>query len=246
MGLQFESVGFGRKSHEMIKKAMFYDFDGIIIDSISESYYLSKEVFFGFAILGPEEKEIKSLFYKYRGLVGPSYQFCILMESIKKYMNNEIGNIPNTFNYLDKKISNNKKKKFEFLFFQTRRFNQSNIKDWLQLHTLTDFGRTLVSKSLDHHYIITTKDKRSVDLLLKYFDIHPKKIYDREFYEKMDSKGNIISDFLNSTDFDKAVFIDDSIDHLKSVNDNRVDCYFGDWGYGENDKNSSFPVYKFS
>ena len=33
----------------------------------------------------------------------------------------------------------------------------------------------------------------------------------------------------------RGIFIDDAVGHLKTVTDKRVECYFADWGYGEND-----------
>ena len=39
-----------------------------------------------------------------------------------------------------------------------------------------------------------------------------------------------------------ALFLDDAVEHLDTIKDRRVKCFFADWGYGEN---SSYEVYKF-
>ena len=39
---------------------------------------------------------------------------------------------------------------------------------------------------------------------------------------------------LDKMNKNNAIFIDDAIEHLETVADRRVDCYFADWGYGEN------------
>ena len=55
----------------------------------------------------------------------------------------------------------------------------------------------------------------------------------------------LILDFINRKvvldkfEIKEAVFLDDAIEHLETVNDPRVICLFADWGYGEN---SNFKI----
>ena len=45
-----------------------------------------------------------------------------------------------------------------------------NMNNWLNLHELTRFGKTIQQlEDYRNHYIITTKDKDSVKLLCDYF-----------------------------------------------------------------------------
>ena len=81
--------------------------------------------------------------------------------------------------------------------------------------------------------------------MLRHFGIRLKNIFDKNDYNKMGSKGDIITNILNRTKYREAIFIDDSIDHLKSVNDSRVKCYLADWGYTINDTNGIFSKYKY-
>ena len=39
-------------------------------------------------------------------------------------------------------------------------------------------------------------------------------------------KGEIISSIMDEKNLKEAIFIDDSQDHLKSVNDKRVNCFY--------------------
>ena len=55
------------------------DLDGVIIDSIEECYRNSVITFHGRKIINKAEKE---LFYKYRGEVGPAFEYYFLMTAI--------------------------------------------------------------------------------------------------------------------------------------------------------------------
>ena len=226
-------------------EATFLDFDGVVVDSIDECYKISKESFFGFCKCPINEEEYKSLFYKNRYLVRPLHEYMNLHQTLLKYFEKTIteSEIQKTFIDFQKLTTQKTQDRFEYTFLKIREYHRQDLDKWLSMHNLTNFGKTLQSRELNDHFVITTKDKKSVQLLCNHFDIKLKIIFDKDDYRMNGSKGNIIRLFLNKSLYDKAIFVDDSIEHLQSINDPRVDVYFANWAY---DKNSNgFKVYKY-
>lgn len=220
-------------------KAIFLDFDGVIVDSIYECYEVSKKcIDFQTKIYEPKYKE---LFYKYRFLVRPAYEYLYLHKAIRSYIDNK-SDIESSFKKQKNILTKEEVLKFENSFFSQRSKLQKSTREWINMHNLTNFAKSLQNKSLDNYFIITTKDKISVEILLKHYSINIETIFDKNNYIKHGSKGAIIKDFLDNSDYNKAYFIDDSSEHLKSVNDNRVKCFFANWGY---EKKSDFKIYNY-
>lgn len=224
-------------------KAFFLDFDGVIIDSIDECFLLSKDVYYGFSHFKYDINTYKKTFYRYRGFVNPPFEYMVLHKTIESYLKNNSLDFKLKFTELKKNIIEDQKNKFEYLFFQLRKYYQEDINNWLSLHKITDYGKTLQNKKLPDYFIVTTKNKESVRLLLNHYNIRIEKIFDIENHRLLMSKGNIISNFLDSSKYNQAVFIDDSVENLNSVKDKRIKCYFADWGYGSN---TQYENYKFS
>lgn len=215
-------------------QATFLDFDGVIIDSIYECFIISRDTYYGSRSFGDEDR-IKELFWKYRGLVGPAYQYLVLFKAIDNCIGLLEFDLEREFCYLDQNIDLKTKNEFEESFFSTRKFYQKDLKQWLSLNPLTEYGKTLCERPNTDCFIITTKDKDSVRLLLKHHRIKMIEIFDKTDYHTCHSKGNIITDFLNNhPEYTDAIFVDDYEKHLDSANDKRITCYFADWGYGQN------------
>ena len=116
--------------------------------------------------------------------------------------------------------------------------------EWLNMHELTEFGKFIQQvEDYTNYYIITTKDKDSVKLLSDYFSISINNIFSKDDYNSYGSKGKIISDFINNSEYDSVVFIDDSVKHLDSVDDTRVKLFFADWGYDI--KKNKYKIYDY-
>lgn len=223
-------------------KAFFLDFDGVIIDSVNECFLVSKDIYYGFANFKYDINVYKKIFYAFRGLVNPPFEYIVLHKTIECYLKNNSLDFKLKFAELKKGVNQDQKNKFGCLFFQLRKYYQKDINNWLSLHHITDFGKTLQNKKLPDYFIVTTKNKESVRLLLNYFNIKIENIFDIEYYRQLGSKGKIISNFLDNSKYNEAVFIDDSVENLYSANDKRIKCYFADWGYGAN---TTYENYKF-
>ena len=132
--------------------------------------------------------------------------------------------------------------RFEFLFFSKRTYYQkTNFLKWVELNPITDFGNYLISRNNEDIYIVTTKNRFATEALLKHYKISVREIFANDEIKTFGTKGKLISNILDRESIDQAYFIDDSISHLETVDDNRIKCFFADWGYGEiGEKKDSF------
>ncbi|MFC1747417.1 HAD family hydrolase [Pseudomonadota bacterium] len=216
--------------------AVILDFDGVVVDSIEECYQVAKEAYFGFADIPVNEKALKEVFFKYRGIVRPAYQYLFLMRAIvENDCADRKNGIYSRFYELEEATDQSVRAHFETVFFGLRGLKQQDIQSWIQLNPLTEYGKTLVGKKLGDYCIVTTKDRFSVEQLLMHNNIAIDLIYDRDDYKQYGNKGEIITKFLDENEqYESAIFVDDAAEHLDTVKDSRVKNYFADWGYGEN------------
>lgn len=225
-----------------MKTIVCLDFDGVIVDSITECLTVSKKAFMS---EGFQPEEIDRIFYPYRFLVRPAYQYGFLIEAIEYIIENEEPeqSVVSKFNEIDKSATADKKREHARRFFEAREALRQNEQYWVDLHSLTDFGKSIVGKDLANHCIVTTKDKKSVEILSRAYDLRISDIYSKEDFDRTNSKGEILIGILEHSDYEAVVFVDDSVEHLDSVGDERVKCYFANWGYDA--RPNDYPVYIF-
>ena len=222
-------------------KALFLDVDGVIINSIDECYLISSEVYFKDFKSKSSATKTKELFYQHRGLVRPVYQYMILFQAIESVQQGNGSDIEQKFFELDRSSHVDENKKFENLFFGLRKRYQTDLTSWIKMNPLTPFGQTLKDKKLPDTYFITTKDAVSVNHISKHYNIETGDIFDKEAYSLFGSKGKIITNFLSKQNiYNSAIFVDDAVEHLDTVDDSRIKCYFANWGYGNN---RDYPEY---
>lgn len=227
-----------------MKKAVLLDFDGVLVDSIHECYEISRIAYSGFTNVF-EEKKHKDLFYSFRWLVRPAQHYLALHKAIAEVIatNKNESQLEEIFHFYTTTVSEKDFELYEYTFFKTREFFQQNISLWLNQHSLTEFGKTLQNKPLEGYHVVTTKNKKSVELLLQHFQISIDSIYDKEDFRRLVDKGKMIDEIMKINSYSEAIFIDDSVKHLEAVNNPNVKVYFADWGY-DNDP-GNFEIYKY-
>lgn len=219
------------------------DFDGVVIDSIEECYKISKQVFYGFYQFPFNAEEYKNLFFKYRGLVGPAHEYFIIHKLLFESITNGLEPTVQNFDQLKNSINQLKLSLFESLFFYTRTYYQKlNFEHWVMLNPLTNFGKSLIKRDNSDIYIVTTKNRFATESLLNFYNISVKEVYTNDEVKAFGSKGLLISNLLDTKKINEAYFLDDSTNHLDTVNDKRIKCYFVPWGYGQNKPESPYDL----
>ena len=89
---------------------------------------------------------------------------------------------------------------------------------------------------------MTTKNRIATEALLSHYSISVESIYANDEIKTFGSKGKLISHLIDKEKANEAYFIDDSVFHLETVNDNRIKCFFADWGYGKNRDSKPFEL----
>tara|TARA_B100001245_G_C22598782_1_gene296704 strand:- start:72 stop:590 length:519 start_codon:yes stop_codon:yes gene_type:complete len=167
------------------------------------------------------------------------------MISIYKHLNNNRDiNIVDIFSVERKKgrtlLSNN----FEKRFFSIRRkLQKENLREWMLFNPLTKFGEYIKKEKPENVIIVTNKNVDSAKGIVDYYKISTKNIYGDDEVKDAGSKGRLLSDILNNSSLSKMIFIDDSIEHLDTVKNEKIKCYFADWGYGK-DIDAKYETFK--
>lgn len=220
--------------------------DGVIIDSIEECYNVSKDAYYKTKPFIYSDAIYKHLFFKYRGYVRPPYEYFCLHDAIEHFINRQFNDLEFVmyFKKCSKKFKHEDKLAFEENFFSIRLDYQRNDFDsWIKMNPLTLFGETLKAKNNLNTIIITTKNMQAAKEILNYYNIGVDKIYSNYEVRYSGNKGKLIKEIMDNANAQDAIFVDDSVEHLDTVDDDRVKCYFADWGYGIN---SIYPLYKIN
>ena len=220
---------------------IFLDFDGVVVDSIEECYVVSRETYYGYAKFPYDEVSYRRSFYQFRGLVRPPHEYMSLHHALEQACNGNTDTIEKLFHNSIQIIDADIKKSFEEKLFFTRSiYKDHSFANWIEMNPLTDFGKTLVGKDNLNIYIVTTKNKEAAEAILNHYDISVSGIYANSEIKSEGSKGKLISRVMNSSNEEQALFVDDAVEHLDTVDDKRVKCCFADWGYG---KNNGYQVF---
>ena len=220
---------------------IFLDFDGVIVDSIEECYVVSRETYYGYAKFPYDEESYRRSFYQFRGLVRPTYEYMGLHCALEQMYNGSKDTVEELFHREKEVIDINTKESFEEKFFFARSiYIDRSFKKWIRMNPLTEFGKTLVGKKNPKKYIITTKNREATEVILNHYNISVSGVYTNNEIKSAGSKGKLISKIMNNKNEKQAIFVDDAVEHLDTVDDERVKCYFANWGYGKNNRHQVF------
>jgi phosphoglycolate phosphatase-like HAD superfamily hydrolase len=213
----------------------FLDFDGVIVDSIKECYVVSRETYYGYTIFPHDENVYNELFYKFRGLVKPAFEYSFLHKAIDEYLLKKVDSIDILFHRNIKKCNQKVADFFEKKFFYNRFLHQEDdFLEWIKMNPLTEFGQLLIGRENSDIYIVTTKNRQATESILKHYNISVAGVYANDEIKSAGNKGNLIRNIMALEKINESMFLDDAVEHLETVSDDRVKCFFADWGYGIN------------
>ncbi|MCP4180370.1 MAG: hypothetical protein GY756_21625, partial [bacterium] len=156
------------------RKVLCLDFDGVICNSIDECLLVAYNSYMKFENRHSEQvliiddimKNIYHRFHQHRYLVRPAKDYWVLLDLVlgNQHISKE--------EFQLKKINNEDRlNSFETIFFKTRKeFQINNFESWIKMNRLYDNfldGWREVSSVFDV-YIVTNKNKNSVETILKY------------------------------------------------------------------------------
>ena len=165
------------------------------------------------------------------GPVGPAkYFYCLWYLILDKNSNNNLKERYEQFKPDEFSLN-----EFENRFYKLRSdMIQNNLKYWKSLNPFFKITKDIIIKlcNYDNIFIITTKDKKSVKLLLElnHCFISEKNIYTKE--DGLD-KNKILLDIIaeNKIKEKDILFFEDNIMNLIKAKNIGVNCFLATWGY---------------
>ena len=119
----------------------------------------------------------------------------------------------------------------ELLYMVREELLKTDKEYWMSLNTLYPHMKVLIKKHYQHKnlFILSTKKQELIIEILNSHNIRiePERVIDSGKTRKLE----IISDILNNSDTEYAVFIDDQIAHLTGIKNKKIEVYLAEWGY---------------
>ena len=219
------------ESKVLADKMVFLDFDGVIFDSAIEAYAVAMITSGKAASL--QDVDINSYhakaFLSQRYQIGPAWNYYYLLNAIDQGLTEQFSDfLPDQ--------PGNEAKEFMASFFATRKnLRKYNWDNWLALNKLYDGSKGFLEllENYENSCIVTTKDKETVQALLKTNGVSREvNIFDASDYEKHGCKSRLMDGLIKGNSVNKAIFVDDSHKHLNKCNwVNNLEVVHARWGY---------------
>ncbi len=235
------------------KKILIFDFDGVIADSIHESFMTAVNTYIqmvpdhSLPVSSPlkadrlfefekKQREIFQRFEQFMPLSSSAGDYYGVFQMMEHHDLNKIKNQTH-FTQYTMSINEKKREHYNKLFYKNRAILQKkDTEGWA--HLIPPFpGIVEAIATLSERFtlcIATSKDRPSVDILLKYYGLNDyfdaENILDKDFAH---SKREYIIRFHENlhVPYHHIHFIDDKVLHLLSVKDLGIHAYLALWGY---------------
>ena len=237
--------------NEIIKRAVFLDFDGVLFDTVKEAYCILMITLGRASDISGVDLETPHFheFHKYRFLIGPAWNYYYLSSLIDEKLDHPSLDLESAFRNVTLKPDPNKHNAFEKIFFTTRKIcRETDFDNWLSLttpYTFVNCLRNLVKVHPEKFFLITTRDRESVLQILRvhHLDFIEERVFGKEKYEIFSSKSGIIRRLIDDHKIEESIFVDDLEDHF-------IDCgaienlllVQARWGYVALDKKEDNSV----
>jgi phosphoglycolate phosphatase-like HAD superfamily hydrolase len=214
-----------------VTRYFFLDFDGVACDSIPEcfvsSYRAYRELLLGETVLEIPLR-YRNQFYAYRPFIRSGEDYLLIHDMIRRGLR---VSDQETFDADIARVGKTAMKEYEQLFYQVRDDFLANDREfWLDLNPLFPGMKEILSKAIgiSGFYILSTKKTLFIKEILLHHGIDWN--IERILYTGERSKRAIMESFMKKGD--KAVFVDDQLDHLLTARPNPdIDGYLASWGY---------------
>jgi CMP-N-acetylneuraminic acid synthetase/phosphoglycolate phosphatase-like HAD superfamily hydrolase len=210
---------------------VFFDFDGVMFDTAKEAYAISLITSGKAHNLNDIDLESKhaNKFMSQRYLIGPAWNYFYLLDAIDKGIHDQFNN------YLPGQPSQ-KAMAFMQKFFDVRaQLRTNDWNNWLSFNCKYDGVDEMLNilNANENTCIVTTKDKATVDALLKFNGVSRNvDIYDAKDYEEYGCKSYLIDKIITSKNIKNAIFVDDSRKHLDACKwIKNIQLIQAKWGY---------------
>ena len=217
----------------MEDKILFLDFDGVLFDTLKEVYLVNRQLYKGISLFDKVDNENYQLYSKYKYLVYNIWMFYYYNPLLFDGCND----IENAFS--NALLNRNLKIEQEFCseFLKIRAdLVKNNYDFWNSLETPYDFFfeiKKLYEENKPEIVIVSKKNKASIlQRFASYgWNLSEDKVFAREILDKYSSKGEFMAQYMEQNGFNKAIFVDDNYNNLKTCdNFSNIKQILAHWG----------------
>ena len=218
-------------------KTIFLDFDGVLFDTVLESYLLARYAYYDIDPLKNINENEYKLFHSVRYLITDSWHYFYIMQLI-----NNGTNLKTFSNEYKKALLNRNIEKDNAFNVKFQEKRKDLIKNYFEFWNKLDkpypfFEQIKTIKNQYDILIISTKNEEAIYRhCIDYdFRISQEKIIGKTKLKKYGSKKIFIADYIRKHNIQNAIFIDDAIKTINECSEipNLKSCC-ANWGYVEN------------
>lgn len=209
---------------------LFLDFDGVICDSLDECFVSSWIAYYEkykSAVPDRIDLEYRRQFDSLRPLIRNGEDYLVIHHALAS---GQSITDQSEFDHRIESVGDVSMKQFRALMYEVRKGLVEHSRDyWLGLHAMFSWLMPTLAAAAEHPcvYILSTKRKEYILELLDGVPIDRARVLSSNGRPKTE----IITEYLDATAADNAVFVDDQIDHLRMVGDKRIRPLLAEWGY---------------
>ena len=238
----------------MENKALFLDYDGVLFDTLLEVYIVNRFIYSKKDFFEKVDKDEYNLYSKYKFLVYNIWMFYYYNALIFENKEDIVSSFQDAL--LKRDIKKEEKYCSDFLNIRSELI-KNHYDFWKNLEKPFEFFaeiKKLYETKNINLIIASKKNKSSIVERFKAnnFDFCDKYIFAREALDKYSSKGEFIEEYMKLNNIDKAIFVDDNPNNIKSCEKyDNIQTILALWGNsginskGLNQKEAIFEINNF-
>lgn len=215
-------------------KTIFLDFDGVLFDTVLESYLLARYAYYGIEPFEKINEKDYKIFHLVRYLITHSWHYYYIMKLISEKVS--FNDFAQKYKYAVSNRNIEADKEFDTKFQQKRKDLVENHFDfWNKLDKPYPFFEKI--KQISNLYNILIVSTKNEEIIIRHckdykLDIDKENIIGKTKLKKYASKRAFLEYHININKIKKSIFIDDAIETVKDCsNIQNLDVYCANWGY---------------
>ncbi len=223
----------------MKNKVLFLDYDGVLFDTLREVYIVNRAIYQGIDFLNEIDEKNYNLYSKYKFLVYNIWMFYYFNPLIfDNFKEEKI--IPAFEESLNNRDFEEEKKYCEKFLSLRGDLIKNQYDFWKNLEVPFEFFKEIKKmfnscKAAGQLNIVIASKKNKSSILERLrandFDLDEKYIFAREVLDNYSSKGEFFEQYMEENNFNKAIFVDDNPNNIKSCHDNKkIETILASWG----------------
>lgn len=213
---------------------LFLDFDGVLFDTVLESYLLARYAYYG---IEPQENFNKNeydIFHKVRHLITNSWHYYYIMKLIDK--GTSTSEFPSAYKQATENRNINADGEFDKKFQSKRKdLINNHFEFWNKLDTPYPFFEMI--KSVADRCNIVIVSTKNEEAILRHcrdygLDIKEENVIGKTKLKEFGTKKSFLSYYIETNNIKSSIFIDDSKSTIeKCASIPNLKTFVANWGY---------------